>query len=345
MVEDDALPLNRENVSSYVIPLDKVSLKFLLKAMLIVGSGGLIFGYDIAVIAGALGSMKDEFNLDSVQQGLVVSFIYIGSVFGSIWGGPLVDKIGRWKTIHVQNLIFIAGAIIISFAVNVTYLYIGRLLVGIAAALSGIAEVAYLLEISPSELRGPITTAYEIAVCIGVLLSFILGLALDSVQDGWRILFAVPAGMAVLQSIGMMHLPESPQWLSTTKHDIATADISLATICDNRCNHQYKWLDRVLQFAISGSKDASEVETANVLLSGAYIHVAQLSDTKDSAANSNCTTDQPVKVICKYQYPMWLIVWLQVLIQFSGGSYHHTSACEHFELEFVVYFFCRSCNT
>lgn len=95
--------------------------------------------YDIGVIAGALGQITSEFSLGDIQQGLVVSFIYLGASFGCLWGGNLADRVGRRNTIHVQNLIFILGAIAIVFSTNIATLYVGRFIVGIAAALSGIA--------------------------------------------------------------------------------------------------------------------------------------------------------------------------------------------------------------
>lgn len=193
---------------------ERYSIYFLLKAAFVVGSGGLIFGYDIGVISGALGQVTAEFDLTNVQQGLVVSSIYLGAVFGCSWGGMLSDYIGRWKTIHIQNIIFILGAIIIAVSKSIGILYFGRFVVGIAAALSGIADVPYLMEISPSSLRGRLTSMYEILVCVGVLASFCVDLALSGRSDGWRLMFGIPAILALLQSAGMMLLPESPKWLA-----------------------------------------------------------------------------------------------------------------------------------
>ena len=90
----------------------------------------------------------------------------------------------------------------------------GRIIVGIAASLSGIADTAYLNEISPSDYRGRVSSMYEILTCVGVLLSFVLALIfIQSYTDGWRILFIIPLFLAAIQSIGMCWLPESPKWL------------------------------------------------------------------------------------------------------------------------------------
>ncbi|KAJ1426735.1 major facilitator superfamily domain-containing protein [Ochromonadaceae sp. CCMP2298] len=186
---------------------------FLIKAGIIVGSGGLIFGYDIGVIAGVLSKVRDVFNLSPFEEGLVVSILYVGSILGAIIGGPLCDFLGRWKTIHIQNVVFIVGSLVTGLAPDLPTLCIGRFIVGIASALSGIADVPYLNEIAPAHYRGILSSQYEMAISIGVLLSFVGALALSGVDNGWRIAFLIPSVGALLQSMGMFLLPDSPKWL------------------------------------------------------------------------------------------------------------------------------------
>jgi MFS family permease len=168
------------------------------------------------VISGALQQLKHHFHLSNYEAGLVVSFLPLGSIFGCLFGGPLCDKIGRWWTIHIQNFTFILGAIIMSSATSLSALYLGRFILGIASALSAVADIPYLTEISPSAYRGMVSSAYEILVVIGILVSFIIALCLvqnDESNGGWRIMFFVPISFSVIQSIGLLSLPESPQWL------------------------------------------------------------------------------------------------------------------------------------
>ena len=187
---------------------------FMIKAGCIVGSGGILFGYDIGVIAGALGQLTDAYDLSTWEQGMVVSLISAGAVIGCVIGGPLCDYLGRWISIHLQNAIFIAGALTVSLSQSVSTLYIGRLIIGFASALSGIADVAYLTEVSPPEFRGRLSSAYEWLTCVGVLAAFIVDWGLQKDPEGWRVMFAVPGAFALLQSFAMMWLPESPKWLA-----------------------------------------------------------------------------------------------------------------------------------
>ena len=186
---------------------------FLIKAGIIVGSGGLIFGYDIGVIAGILQQLKDNFHLNDIEIRLTVSVLYVGSILGSIFGGILCDNLGRWNTIQIQNILFVIGALLSGLANNFIILCFGRFIIGIASAISGIADVPYLNEISPPAYRGFLSSQYEMAISIGVLLSFTSTLFLSNYDYGWRIAFLIPSVIACMQSICMYFLPESPQWL------------------------------------------------------------------------------------------------------------------------------------
>jgi MFS family permease len=191
-----------------------VTLKnFLIKAGIIVGSGGLIFGYDIGVISGTLSKLGSVFDLSPYEKGVVVAILYVGSILGAIIGGPLCDYVGRWKTIHIQNFLFCIGSFLTGFANSIAMLCVGRFIVGIASALSGIADVPYLNEIAPPEHRGVLSSQYEMAVSVGVLISFAVALALSGAEYGWRISFLIPSALALMQTAFMFLLPETPRWL------------------------------------------------------------------------------------------------------------------------------------
>ena len=227
---------------------------FLIKACIIVGSGGLIFGYDIGVISGTLEKLKSYFNLNDFEIGLVVSILYAGSIFGSIIGGPLCDYFGRWKTIQLQNLIFLLGALLTGLANNLIILCIGRFLVGVASAVSGLADVPYLTEIAPAQYRGIISGQYEILVGAGIMLSFVLDLLFSTIGDGWRIAFVLPGIFAACQSLGMLLLPESPKWL-ISKGYLEEAKIALIDIYGEY--YFLRQLDSAFQIGVDEDIDSS----------------------------------------------------------------------------------------
>lgn len=99
------------------------------------------------IIAGALTPIADNFHLDNVQKGLVVSIISLGSLGGSFIAGYVSDKIGRLKSMVIQNILFFTAAMLLAAAPNVNAIYIGRLFAGFGAAFSIVADVPYLNEI------------------------------------------------------------------------------------------------------------------------------------------------------------------------------------------------------
>ncbi len=194
-----------------------MSKGFLVKAGSIVGGGGLIFGYDIGVISTTITAMKGTISMTTLEEGWVVGIIGAGSVVGALIGGPLCDDIGRWKTIQLQNALFCIGSLTTASATDVYTLCLGRFIVGLASAVSAIADVPYLMEISPPKYRGEMGSVYEVMISFGVLISFLCGYFLAREEGGWRVAFALPCLLAVVQSLGMCLLPESPKWLLERK--------------------------------------------------------------------------------------------------------------------------------
>lgn len=102
----------------------------------------------------------------------------------------------------------------IALAQNVETIYGGRIIVGIAAALSGIADNSYLNEIAPMEYRGRVISTYEILTCVGVVLAFLVDLCFSGMDGGWRYMFGLPALFALAQAFAMLWVPETPMWLA-----------------------------------------------------------------------------------------------------------------------------------
>ena len=200
---------------------------FVVQVTAIASLGGILFGYDLGIISCALPQLTSHFNLIPKQQELVVSILYMGGVLGATIGGSICDLFGRKKAILLCDLIFGFGAIVLYYAPNVAMILMGRVVVGFAIALSGIADVTYLHEIAPVQFRGAIVSVNEACIALGFLLAFGIGSvpilsytatgedeAGQQQVEGWRIMFGVSGVVALLQFIGMIYLPESPKWLN-----------------------------------------------------------------------------------------------------------------------------------
>ena len=188
---------------------------FVIKATAAASLGGLIFGYDIGVISIALPQLAEEFNLEEKQQEMIVSFLYIGCSIGAIGGGYLCDKYGRKQMILVTDIGFIIGATVLYSATEYSTLLVGRILMGCAVAISGVADVAYLHEISPIQYRGSIVSCNEACISAGFMISYLSGYGISVLvpNGGWRYMFLLGGLVAIVQLICMLYMPESPVWL------------------------------------------------------------------------------------------------------------------------------------
>ncbi len=146
---------------------------------------------------------------------MIVSFLFLGGAIGSTVGGTLCDTAGRKKAIIITDLLFIIGAVGLFTAQSFVQIIYGRIIIGFAVAVSGIADVAYLHEISPTQWRGAIVSVNEACISFGFLLSYFAGYGISqwNGEDGWRYMFGAGCVIAIFQLVGMTCMPESPVWL------------------------------------------------------------------------------------------------------------------------------------
>ena len=194
----------------------------------IAGLGGLLFGYDTGVIAGALLFIKTDFDLGSFAQGLVVAAVPIGAVAGAAIAGPAADTYGRRLMILVAAAVFIVGALASAAAPGVEVLVIARIVIGVAIGLASAAAPVYISEVAPPESRGRLVSFFQLAVTIGILVAYLVGLAFDGIE-GWRWMLGLGCVPALALAFGMVRMPQSPRWLVMTGDDFA-ARATLARI-------------------------------------------------------------------------------------------------------------------
>lgn len=186
---------------------------FVIQATAIASLGGILFGYDTGIIAGALPQVTSDFSLSAEEQEWSVGILYLGAGLGAALGGPMCDSWGRKMSIMICDIIFIVGAIVLATSSHVTQFLVGRVVVGLAISISAIADVSYLTEIAPPRWRGAIVSVNEACVSLGFLVAFAFGVLLEEVKGGWRIMFGVSGLLGLGQFVGMLAMPESPVWL------------------------------------------------------------------------------------------------------------------------------------
>jgi len=174
--------------------------------------GGLLFGFDTGVIAGAMLFIVPDLHLGPVGQGLVVSAVTFGALFGALVGGLSADAIGRRRSNIAAGLSFILGSILSAIAPNVEVLAASRVIVGMAIGLTSVAGPMYIAELAPAQHRGKMVSLFQLAVTIGILVSYIVDRALAPAH-AWRWMLGLACVPGALLVIGMLPMPESPRWL------------------------------------------------------------------------------------------------------------------------------------
>jgi sugar porter (SP) family MFS transporter len=185
---------------------------------------GLLFGYDTGVISGALLFMKKQFVLTPEGEGLVVSGVLFGATFSSMVSGRLTDHFGRKKVILATAMLFAVGSIVTAFAPSVPLLVAGRVVLGIAIGIASFAAPLYISEMSPPDIRGMLVAMNQLAITMGILLSYLVDYIFAS-DGNWPAMVALGAVPAVLLGIGILFLPESPRWLILNEKESQASDV------------------------------------------------------------------------------------------------------------------------
>lgn len=172
-----------------------------------------MMGYEMSLISGALLQLRDVLTLSCPQQEQVVGSLLFGAFLLSLGGGTILDRYGRRFSIILTALLCVLGTLLSVCVVSFWALVVGRMLVGMAVALSGTASCLYAAEVAPAAWRGRCVCVYELMVVLGMLLGFGLSWAFTGVPDGWRFTFGGVLLPALLQAGIMPHLPQSPRFL------------------------------------------------------------------------------------------------------------------------------------
>jgi len=191
--------------------------------------GGLLFGFDTAVIAGSLQYLKPFFHLNNTEEGLVVAATSIGCIPGALFAGSLADKFGRKKMMIVTSLLYVVASlgsgIAGSFEQLIAYRFIGGIAIGMASALIPI----YISEIAPPAFRGRLGMLQQLAIVSGILLSSVSnylivksGFHFLNNENYWRYMLAAAVIPSIIFFILLLFVPESPRWL-VAKNKLAKA--------------------------------------------------------------------------------------------------------------------------
>ncbi len=187
-------------------------MPFIYIVALIGALGGLLFGYDTGAISGAILYLKQQFSLSPGLQETITSIALAGATIGAAAGGVLADRFGRRHVIIVTAGMFVVGSIVTALAPSVSVLIGGRLFIGAAIGIASFVAPLYLSEVAPAAIRGALVSLNQMAVTIGILVSYLVDYAF-AYPGGWHWMFGLGVVPAFVLGFGMWLMPSSPRWL------------------------------------------------------------------------------------------------------------------------------------
>ena len=201
---------------------------------------GFLFGYDSAVINGAVSAVQKAFNADAASLGFAVASALLGAAAGALSAGRIADHFGRLTVMRIAAVLFLISAIGTGFAPNLWVLVIFRIIGGLGVGMASVIAPAYIAEISPAKIRGRLGSLQQLAIVIGIFISLLVDflLALGAGGSGepfwfglaaWRWMFLMMAIPAIIYGVLSLTIPESPRFL-IAKHRIDEAKVILTKL-------------------------------------------------------------------------------------------------------------------
>jgi MFS transporter, SP family, arabinose:H+ symporter len=182
--------------------------------------GGLLFGYDTAVISGTVEPLRQHFSLDPLALGWVVGSALVGCVAGAAIAGKLTDVFGRRAVLWLSGLLFLLSGIWCYLSPSVGQLVAARILGGIGVGVASLLVPVYIAELSPPQSRGALVSLNQVAILVGMVLSYLVNAWIGQLENGdwlatagWRLMLGAEAVPALFFLVLSMRIPESPRWL------------------------------------------------------------------------------------------------------------------------------------
>lgn len=210
-----------------------MNIRFVTLISITAALGGLLFGFDTAIISGAIPYLESYFNLNAVTLGWAVSSGLIGCAIGSLLAGYLADKYGRRAVLMICAVLFAISGIGAAFSTELYVFILFRIIGGLGVGAAAMVSPMYIAEIAPASQRGRLVALYQLAIVTGILLAYFTNYALNDIgEHNWRWMFGTQAIPSFLFLVLLLAVPETPRWL-VGKNRVAQATKILEKIANN----------------------------------------------------------------------------------------------------------------
>ena len=231
--------------------------------------GGLLFGFDTGVISGAIPFIKLEFYLNSYQEGFAISNLMIACVIGALIAGPIADWTGRKKVLILCAVLFIVSAILSALPRSFTELVIARFIGGIGVGVASVVSPMYIAEISPAKIRGRLVALNQLAIVVGILLSYLSNwLLVDTGINNWRYMLVAEILPATTFLMGLFFILESPRWLTKEGLEKDALDVLKVVAGAVNADHELQKIKKSLAEKKTSLKELLHPSLRRVLIVG-----------------------------------------------------------------------------
>lgn len=205
-------------------PESRVNTGYVLLIASAAAIGGFLFGFDSAVINGAVPGIQASFGSSGAGTGFAVASILLGSAVGALLAGPLADRVGRPRALFLTGLLFAFTAVITTVAPTEIVFTVVRFFSGIAVGAASVVAPAYIAEVSPTQMRGRLTSLQQLGIVVGIFIAFLVDYVITEAAggvnepfwfglDAWRCMFLTETVPALVLVVAALLIPESPRFL------------------------------------------------------------------------------------------------------------------------------------
>jgi SP family xylose:H+ symportor-like MFS transporter len=221
-----------------------------LRSAIVAALGGLLFGFDTAVISGTTQQLTQVYQLSPGGLGFTVATALIGTIFGALIAGKPVDRYGRKKVLFAIGILYFIGALGSAFVTNLPLFQLFRFLGGIGVGVASVVAPIYTAEIAPPALRGRLVGLVQFNIVLGILLAYLSNFIIGSLlpaEIAWRWMFAVMAVPAAIFFLLLFTVPETPRWLfQVGRRDEAVAVVNRTTQSKDEAEFEIREIEEAL---------------------------------------------------------------------------------------------------